>query len=177
MGFGRKILKRLGVQPSSDTSPSPPLVPPHPNAPVWSPAPAQGTASFQGASLIIHPDERDISTDRFNGTYIRLARLYNGTILAGFTWREGGRMDALRILKVSEWSGWTGLFEHVNLRQPWYTHEWISHHVVKSPAASSFDRGPTVKKPAYNVKEEFNPCITSRESHLMAEIVSLAMPP
>ncbi|KAF5014876.1 hypothetical protein F66182_13990, partial [Fusarium sp. NRRL 66182] len=85
MGFGQKILKRLGVNSSSNASaPPPPPVPPHPSP-----------------RLIIHPDERDISNDRFNGTYIRLARCSNGTILAGFTWREGGRMDALRILKIS----------------------------------------------------------------------------
>ncbi|EED13454.1 BNR/Asp-box repeat domain protein [Talaromyces stipitatus ATCC 10500] len=89
MGIGQKILRRLGV--SSDSTPPP--VPPHPNPPVWN--------TQSQASLIINPDERDISTDRFNGTYIRLARLANGTILAGFTWREGGRMDALRILKIS----------------------------------------------------------------------------
>ncbi|RAO67258.1 uncharacterized protein BHQ10_003270 [Talaromyces amestolkiae] len=103
MGVGQKILKRLGVKSSSNSSTTshPPPVPPHPNPPVWSPTTAQGTAPTQSASLIIHPDESDISTDRFNGTYIRLARCSNGTILAGFTWREGGRMDALRILKIS----------------------------------------------------------------------------
>ena len=47
--------------------------------------------------------------------------------------------DLLRILKVSDWRGWTGLFEQVNLRQPWYTHEWLTHGVVKSPATSSYE--------------------------------------
>ncbi|OKL58432.1 hypothetical protein UA08_06146 [Talaromyces atroroseus] len=119
-GIGQKILKRFGL--SQPASQQPPPVPPHP--PVWAGAPptaaqaspwTTGPGSYSpnynhsynynnmyNNSLIINQDERDISDDRLNGTYIRLARLSDGTILAGFTWREEGRMDKLRALKISK---------------------------------------------------------------------------
>ncbi|KAK5125867.1 hypothetical protein LTR08_005190 [Meristemomyces frigidus] len=46
--------------------------------------------------------------------------------------------DLMRILDIQGWYKWNE-FEHVSLRQPWYTHEWISHHVVKSPARHSYE--------------------------------------
>lgn len=118
-GVGQKLLKRLGLNTSSQqqSSSQAPPVPPHPNqnaqAPVWAPGPpnappwtggggASGGGNFNyNNSLIINQDERDISDDRHNGTYIRLTRLGDGSILAGFTWREGGRMDKTRALKIS----------------------------------------------------------------------------
>ena len=46
--------------------------------------------------------------------------------------------DLLRLLDIKGWHGWTS-FEQANLEQPWFTHEWVTHSVVKSPAAHSFE--------------------------------------
>ena len=43
-------------------------------------------------------------------------------------------IDGLNIQSWPHWNGW----EH-NLTQPWYTHEWITHHVVKSQRTYSFE--------------------------------------
>ncbi|KAI6863072.1 hypothetical protein KC338_g4339 [Hortaea werneckii] len=46
--------------------------------------------------------------------------------------------DLLRILDIQSFRGWDR-FQITNLRQPWYTHEWISHHVVQSPKEHSYE--------------------------------------
>ncbi|KAI7552772.1 hypothetical protein KC331_g1661 [Hortaea werneckii] len=46
--------------------------------------------------------------------------------------------DLLRILDIQSYKCWD-YFQLTNLRQPWYTHEWISHHVVKSPLRHSYE--------------------------------------
>ncbi|GAB1742955.1 hypothetical protein NU219Hw_g8655t1 [Hortaea werneckii] len=46
--------------------------------------------------------------------------------------------DLLRILDIQSFKGWDR-FQITNLRQPWYTHEWISHHVVRSPKEHSYE--------------------------------------
>ncbi|KAI7498996.1 hypothetical protein KC367_g4851 [Hortaea werneckii] len=46
--------------------------------------------------------------------------------------------DLLRILEIQSYKCWD-FFQLTNLRQPWYTHEWISHHVVKSPLRHSYE--------------------------------------
>ncbi|RMZ03751.1 hypothetical protein D0862_05545 [Hortaea werneckii] len=46
--------------------------------------------------------------------------------------------DLLRILDIQSYKCWDS-FQLTNLRQPWYTHEWISHHVVKSLIRHSYE--------------------------------------
>ncbi|KAI7232787.1 hypothetical protein KC330_g5730 [Hortaea werneckii] len=46
--------------------------------------------------------------------------------------------DLFRILDIQSYKCWD-YFQLTNLRQPWYTHEWISHHVVKSPLRHSHE--------------------------------------
>ncbi|KAI7280838.1 hypothetical protein KC345_g4519 [Hortaea werneckii] len=46
--------------------------------------------------------------------------------------------DLLRILEIQSYKCWDS-FQLTNLRQPWYTHEWITHHVVKSPLRHSHE--------------------------------------
>ncbi|TKA27578.1 hypothetical protein B0A50_04410 [Salinomyces thailandicus] len=46
--------------------------------------------------------------------------------------------DLLRILKIQCWKGWED-YHLRGLRQPWYTHEWVTHHVVKSPKRHSYE--------------------------------------
>ncbi|RMY32133.1 hypothetical protein D0866_06818 [Hortaea werneckii] len=46
--------------------------------------------------------------------------------------------DLLRILDIQSYKCWDS-FQLTNLRQPWFTHEWISHHVVKSPLIHSYE--------------------------------------
>ncbi|RMZ16734.1 hypothetical protein D0860_00878 [Hortaea werneckii] len=46
--------------------------------------------------------------------------------------------DLLRILEIQSYKCWDS-FQLTNLRQPWYTHEWITHHVVKSPFRHSHE--------------------------------------
>ncbi|KAI7248101.1 hypothetical protein KC343_g6513 [Hortaea werneckii] len=46
--------------------------------------------------------------------------------------------DLLRILNIQSYKCWDS-FQLTNLRQPWFTHEWISHHVVKSPLRHSYE--------------------------------------
>ncbi|KAI6883827.1 hypothetical protein KC360_g4823 [Hortaea werneckii] len=46
--------------------------------------------------------------------------------------------DLLRILEIQSYKCWD-FFQLTNLRQPWYTHEWVSHHVVKSPLRHSHE--------------------------------------
>ncbi|KAI7385126.1 hypothetical protein KC336_g18039 [Hortaea werneckii] len=46
--------------------------------------------------------------------------------------------DLLRILNIQSYKCWDS-FQLTNLRQPWFTHEWISHHVVKSPSKHSYE--------------------------------------
>lgn len=54
-------------------------------------------------SLIINQDERALcDVDRNNGTYIRLLRLHDGSILAGFLWREYLRQETMRVLKITK---------------------------------------------------------------------------
>lgn len=46
--------------------------------------------------------------------------------------------DLLRILDIQSFKDWDR-FQITNLRQPWYTHEWISHHVVQSSKEHSHE--------------------------------------
>jgi hypothetical protein len=80
--FRRKLLKRFGLgNPESPESTAPAVPNDH----------ASGGA-------FVNDDERILSEDRSNGTYVRLARLSDGSILAGFTWRH----DNLRVLRISK---------------------------------------------------------------------------
>ncbi|EME49055.1 hypothetical protein DOTSEDRAFT_49387 [Dothistroma septosporum NZE10] len=44
--------------------------------------------------------------------------------------------DLLREFDIQEWHGWSESLERTKLRQPYYTHEWISHHAVYVPEGS-----------------------------------------
>ena len=46
----------------------------------------------------------------------------------------------MRILDIQGWAGWDELYNHRSKsNQPWYTHEWITHHVVVSPPEFSWE--------------------------------------
>lgn len=47
--------------------------------------------------------------------------------------------DIMRILKVTEWPGWNDQWERLFLRQPWYTHEYVTHGAIKSPVEHSLE--------------------------------------
>lgn len=40
--------------------------------------------------------------------------------------------DLLRLLDIKGWYGWKPFDRH-RLQQPWFTHEWVTHGVIKSP--------------------------------------------
>lgn len=44
----------------------------------------------------------------------------------------------MRILDIQGWDRWDS-YQLTNLRQPWFTHEWITHHVVISPPEHSYE--------------------------------------
>lgn len=47
--------------------------------------------------------------------------------------------DIMRILRITEWPHWNDQWERLFLRQPWYTHEYVTHGAIKSPAEHSFE--------------------------------------
>lgn len=45
--------------------------------------------------------------------------------------------DLIRLLDLKGWYGWKPL-ERNNLQRPWFSHEWVTHGVVKSPREDSW---------------------------------------
>ncbi|QKX55087.1 uncharacterized protein TRUGW13939_02179 [Talaromyces rugulosus] len=89
--FAEKVMKNLGIKP------------PKPSHPPGSPAIATGPAPPNTNSLIVNQDERSLSVEsRFNGTYTRLARLNDGTILAAFAWYGPDRLHGLKVSKSTD---------------------------------------------------------------------------
>lgn len=46
--------------------------------------------------------------------------------------------DLLRLLNIQAWHGWRAS-DQSRLKKSWFTHEWITQNVVKSPAKHSFE--------------------------------------